>query len=116
NSLECLAAALQDHGRAVIMGERTRGSLGITTLHIVKQNDTRAALKITTAVVCRPSGKNLSKLLTSGREDEDWGVIPDKGFALALPPAEREQLRQHFHAVELIPCRDPGAAQPVALF
>ena len=56
---EILAAALQDHKRAVIVGERSYGKGSVQNV-IMMENDT-AALKLTTASYWRPSGKNINR-------------------------------------------------------
>jgi carboxyl-terminal processing protease len=114
-SCEVVAAALQDHDRALIVGERSRGATGILTMHDLGDGD-RTVLRLTSAVFCRPGGKNLSKVLTSGREDEDWGVRPDKGFAIALSTKERCRLAQHLEDVEAIWPRQGGARPKAAPF
>ncbi len=100
---EILAACLQDHRRAVILGERTAGETRVR--NFVRLPD-GGELRFTFVQYSRPSGKNLTKLLTSGREDEDWGVVPDKGFAVPLETKERNQLREHLDAKRIIPRPD----------
>jgi C-terminal peptidase prc len=98
-SSEFLAACLQDHKRAVIMGERTAGVAGVQSITRCRGCE----IQYTTAVFCRPSGRNLAKIMTSGNEDEDWGVVPDPGFALKLSDKERAELAEHLRILETIP-------------
>src|SRR5262249_37330464 len=63
---EIVSAALQDHQRAVIMGERSYGKGSVQTVH----NYDGGALKLTTASLCRPHGQKLNKA-TDPRHDED---------------------------------------------
>jgi len=87
---EILSACLQDHGRAVIMGERSygKGSVQNVDEHVA----TGGTIKLTTATFWPPSGKNLNKASTDGKEESEWGVRPDKGFELKLDRAERDEL------------------------
>jgi carboxyl-terminal processing protease len=61
---EAVAAALQDHKRATIVGARTFGKGFVETIFPLKSD---SALKLTTASMFRPSGKEL----------QDNGVTPD---------------------------------------
>ncbi len=109
---ELVAACLQDEGRAVMVGERTAGGPGVSMIAPLGEC---ARLSLTTATFARPCGKNLSKLLTDGSEDQDWGVRPDAGFFVPLSAAERAALHEHLRAQEIIPRRD-RAAKPAPPF
>jgi len=61
---EILAACLQDHHRAVIMGERSFGKGSVQ--NIQKFEATGGEIKLTTATFWRPNGKNLNKASTKG--------------------------------------------------
>lgn len=87
---EILAACLQDHGRAVIVGQRTWGKG--TVQNIVEVEGGRSALKLTTATYWRPSGKNIHRR-EGADESEAWGVSPDEGFDV---PLEDELLEKVF--------------------
>lgn len=77
---EIVAAALQDHGRAVIIGERSYGKGSVQ--NVIKMEGGKSALKLTTASYWRPSGKNIHRFFDS-KETDDWGVRPnDSGFKL----------------------------------
>lgn len=85
---EIVAAALQDHGRAVIVGQRTQGRGSIQTVRPLSE---RGALKYTTAVWESPSGARL----------EGRGVVPDvaqpegdAALALAGALAEAKKRQQ----------------------
>lgn len=83
---EIVAAALQDHKRAVVMGERSFGKGSVQTL--IPMEGGKAALKLTTAKYMRPSGKNIHRFPDS-KEEDDWGVRPD--VEVPLTRAEREE-------------------------
>lgn len=74
---EILAACLQDHGRAVVVGERTWGKGSVQ--NVVELEEGKSALKLTTASYQRPSGKNIHRFYGANSDDE-WGVHPDEGF------------------------------------
>jgi carboxyl-terminal processing protease len=87
---EIVAACLQDHQRAVVIGERTWGKG--TVQNLLKIEGGRSALKLTTASYWRPSGKNIHRGQDVG-EEADWGVRPDPGFEVRLNDEEMEQVR-----------------------
>jgi C-terminal peptidase prc len=99
---EIVSACLQDHERALVMGERSYGKGSVQNI----QSFAGGELKFTTASFWRPSGKNLNKSSTHGREDEDWGVIPNRGYVLNLSEKDREQLFEHLNNSQIIPRRD----------
>src|SRR5579883_435211 len=79
---EIVAAALQDHGRAVIVGERTYGKGSVQNIIEMHEGSDRSALKLTTASYWRPSGKNIHRFPDS-KDSDDWGVRPtDSGYKL----------------------------------
>jgi carboxyl-terminal processing protease len=85
---EILAAALQDHGRAIVIGERSYGKGSVQTLTML-ENET-SALKLTTASYWRPSGKNIHRFPDSTDKDE-WGVKPDADYEVLLTEKERAE-------------------------
>jgi C-terminal peptidase prc len=104
---EIVAGCLQDHTRAIIMGSRTYGKGSVQTIHSF--GVTGGKLKLTTATYWRPSGKNIHKGLTSGKESEEWGVTPNQGYVLKLPTPELYALKEHQRESEII--RPPGNRQ-----
>ncbi len=89
---EIVAACLQDHHRAVIVGERSYGKGSVQ--NVIRLDDNRSALKLTVATYWRPNGKNIHRLPGAG-EDEEWGVRPDAGYEVKLDAAARKQLAEH---------------------
>ncbi len=83
---EIVAAALQDHHRAIIIGERSYGKGSVQ--NVIKMENGASALKLTTASYWRPSGKNIHRFPDS-KDTDEWGVKPDAGFAVALKDEER---------------------------
>src|SRR4029079_4679638 len=83
---EIVAAALQDHARAIIVGERSFGKGSVHNL-IEMDNDT-TALTLTTPSYWRPSGRNIHRF-PDAKETDEWGVKPDKGYEVKLTDEER---------------------------
>lgn len=90
---EIVAACLQDHQRAIVIGERTWGKG--TVQSIVDLEGGKSALKITIATYWRPSGKNIHRLTSDREKDKDgeWGVKPNEGFEV---PMTKEQRRDFY--------------------
>lgn len=85
---EIVAACLQDHERAVIVGERSFGKGSVQ--NVIELEDGHSALKLTTASYHGPSGKNIHKFPDS-KESDDWGVLPDKGYEVKVSPEDQEK-------------------------
>ena len=101
---ELVAGCLQDHGRAVIVGQRSWGKG--TVQHVIPMQMGRSALKITTYSFWRPTGPVIDRYATAAIESGKWGIYPDEGFAV-----EQDELdmlcmikRMHFQEISgLIP-------------
>ncbi|MCY2991815.1 MAG: S41 family peptidase [Planctomycetota bacterium] len=91
---EVVAACLQDHGRAKIIGQRTWGKGTVQNIFSLEAG--KAALKLTTAGYWRPSGKNIHRL-RGVKDDADWGVKPDPGFEVVMTDEEANQVRKQRH-------------------
>ena len=85
---EIVAAALQDHKRAVVVGERSFGKGSVQKVFKLSHSDPPSALKLTTDTYWRPSGHNIHRH-PEDKESDEWGVKPDEGFAVELKPEER---------------------------
>lgn len=77
---EIVAACLQDHGRAVVVGERTYGKG--TVQNVIPLERGKSAIKLTTASYWRPSEKNIDRRVAERMDppSNDWGVVPDDGY------------------------------------
>lgn len=76
---EILAAALQDHNRAIVVGERTWGKGSVqNTLDV---EDGKSKLKLTTASYYRPSKEKIHRF-PGETEADKWGVMPDEGMKI----------------------------------
>jgi carboxyl-terminal processing protease len=107
---EMIASALQDHKRAKMVGQRTRGK---STIQQVQSPNTTTSstgfyftFRITVGVFTRPSGKSLNRLPGMTASD-DWGVRPD--VEVVLPNQVRRQVRAWWfdHDLRQEEVRDP---------
>lgn len=89
---EIVAACLQDHGRATIVGERSFGKG--TVQELIQLEAGLGMLKLTTAAYWRPSGKQIHRTVNAG-EDQEWGVRPDPGKEVKLDRAEQDMLARY---------------------
>ena len=89
---EILSACLQDHERAVVIGQRSWGKGSVQNVIELEGGD--SALKLTTASYHRPSGKNIHRFPDS-TEDDEWGVSPNDGFEVAFSLEEASQYQDY---------------------
>ncbi|MHC4218544.1 MAG: S41 family peptidase, partial [Planctomycetota bacterium] len=75
---EIVAGALQENGRAVVLGTRTFGKGSVQEVRDLPYD--QGTIKLTSAHYYLPSGRNIS------RTDDDtvWGVDPDEGFVIGM--------------------------------
>src|SRR5207248_6293249 len=66
---EIVAAALQDHLRAIIVGERSFGKGSVQ--NVIAMEAGTSALKLTTASYWRPSGRNIHRF-PDAKEEDEW--------------------------------------------
>jgi carboxyl-terminal processing protease len=79
---EIVAACLQDHGRAVVMGESTWGKGTVQLL--IPMVSGRGGLKLTTSCYRPPGGRNIDRYSAEAIASNVWGVQPSPGFEIAL--------------------------------
>jgi carboxyl-terminal processing protease len=111
---ELIAAALQDHKRAVVVGQRTLGKASIQTM--IALGVPNAGLKLTSGVFVRPSGKDLHRGPDS-KPGDDWGVRPDPRMDVRVSPELNRRLRDWWidqslrpgGSDEALPLDDPAA-------
>jgi carboxyl-terminal processing protease len=82
---EIVAAALQDHKRAQVVGHRSYGKGSVQ--NVINLEDGNSVLKLTVATYWRPSGKNIHRF-KDAKETDEWGVSPDPGLEVKLSPQE----------------------------
>jgi carboxyl-terminal processing protease len=85
SAAEIVAACLQDHGRAIVIGQRSYGKGTVQQLLPVESG--KSLLKLTWASFWRPSGANIHRAV-GVPEDANWGVSPDPGHESKLSPEE----------------------------
>jgi len=96
---EIVAAALQDNGRAAIVGERSYGKGSVQK--IFELSDHKSAVKLTAEVWLTPNGKNIHRWPTS-KEADYWGVRPDTGLDVKLTLEDRRQHILHVNQLDKI--------------
>jgi carboxyl-terminal processing protease len=82
---EIVAACLQDHDRAAIVGSRSFGKG--TVQDVLPLEDGKSELRLTVATYWRASGKNIHRF-RNARDSDDWGVMPDAGSDIPLSDEE----------------------------
>ncbi len=86
---EIVAACLQDHDRALIIGERSFGKG--TVQELLSLAPGQGAVKFTTASYWRPSGRNIQRP-KNPTETDTWGVLPNRGYEIELTPEQMARL------------------------
>jgi carboxyl-terminal processing protease len=97
---ELIAAALQDHKRAVVCGQRSLGKGSVQTpVHL---GVGQVGMKLTSGTFIRPSGKNLHRFAES-KDRDDWGVLPERELELPVSADFSKALRQAWLLYSLRP-------------
>jgi carboxyl-terminal processing protease len=104
---EIVAACLQDHHRAKILGQRTWGKG--TVQNLIELEGGKSALRLTIASYWRPSGKDIHKRRTS-KDADDWGVRPDPGLEIGLNNEEYTAWQQGRRDRDITPLAELQAA------
>ncbi|HZZ28692.1 MAG TPA: S41 family peptidase [Pirellulales bacterium] len=97
---EIVSACLQDHNRAVIIGERTWGKGSVQ--NVIDLEDGKSALKLTTATYTRPNGHNIHRFPDS-KETDEWGVKPNDGLEVRLSSSETDGLILALRQRDIVP-------------
>lgn len=88
---EIMAACLQDHQRATVVGTRSWGKGTVQTVMYFEGG--RSRLKLTVATYWRPNGKNIHRHVDATPEDA-WGVTPDQGYLVELDAETLAAIRE----------------------
>ena len=83
---EILAGCLQDHQRAVLVGEQSWGKGTVQNVIPIQRGE--SALKLTTASYWRPSGRNIDRFDEEAQKSKIWGVQPNEGYAIKMDEEE----------------------------
>lgn len=87
---ELIAAAIQDHRRGVLVGQRTYGKATVQqTLPLMHPVGRHQEIKLSVGLLVRPSGKPMDRF--SGQAN-DWGVSPNSGYEVRLSPELEQRL------------------------
>ena len=106
---EILAAALQDHGRAVVVGERSYGKGSVQKVFPLSNGE--AAVKLTTEVWLTPKGNNIHRWPDS-TDAEEWGVRPDEGLEVKLTNEQRREHIDHVRSLDRIKGKPGDEVKP----
>ncbi len=88
---ELIAAALQDHGRGVVVGQRTFGKANI--MDLIDAPFPGLGYRYSTGYSLRPDGRNRHRFPDS-KPTDDWGVRPDRGYEVPVTPDLSAKLRE----------------------
>jgi len=93
SAAEIIAACLQDHHCATIIGQRSFGKGTVQELlNLDAQRGARCGLlKVTTSTYWRPSMKNINRD-KNAKPDDQWGVRPDEGFEVIVKDKDLKRL------------------------
>ncbi len=105
SAAEIVAGALQDHHRALLVGERTYGKGVVQSIWNIPLDDQRggerkATLKLTTAEYLTPSGRAIEKRVTR-QQKVLGGLEPD--FTLRLDEARAKELTERLRLLHVPP-------------
>jgi carboxyl-terminal processing protease len=106
---EILAAALQDHKRAVIVGERSFGKGSVQKVYPF--DDRKTAVKLTSEEWLRPSGQSIHRFPDS-KPTDNWGVHPDDGLSVAMTAKEFQDYVKSVGESNLVKRKDAPDAPP----
>jgi carboxyl-terminal processing protease len=112
SAAEIVAACLQDHHRAVVIGERSWGKG--TVQNVVDLEGGKSAIRLTIATYWRPSGKDIHKR-KNAQESDDWGVRPDEGMSLPLSKSIYEQSVRARRKRDVTPLADLASRPQIEL-
>jgi len=93
SAAEILAGALQDHRRAVLVGERTYGKFLVQRIVPIRLQGEEVAVRLTTARYYTPFGRNLQRNDARGVRG---GIVPD--VPVAVDDAGRRAVEAAFDA------------------
>jgi carboxyl-terminal processing protease len=106
---EIVAACLQDHSRAVVVGERSFGKGSVQ--NVIDLEDGNSVLKLTTASYRRPNGHNIHRFPDS-KKSEEWGVKPDANYEVELSTEEFKELVSYRRRQYVARGKSEAAAEP----
>jgi len=87
---EIVAGALQDHHRAIIVGQRTFGKASVQSILSLEGG---CKLRLTTARYYTPAGRLIHREMNA-KESDHWGIRPD--IEVKMTPEDELALSEHF--------------------
>lgn len=105
---EILAGALQDHGRAEVVGERSFGKGSVQSL--IPLPDEQSALRLTTAYYYLPSGRCIHRRPSNQNTDE-WGIIPD--HVVEITDQDMSEIFESWLKAAVVPNGDETVPAPI---
>jgi carboxyl-terminal processing protease len=102
---EIVAGALQENGRAEVLGTRSYGKGSVQEVYELPYD--HGTLKLTSAQYYLPSGRNISPR----SESDVWGVDPDEGFVVPMSDETFVEVilaRRRFEAIRSATQREPA--------
>ncbi|CAN5624973.1 hypothetical protein BH11PLA2_BH11PLA2_40270 [soil metagenome] len=97
---EIVSACLQDYGRGVVIGERSYGKGSVQTIE--RFDPTGGEFKFTTARYFPPLGRNIDKVSSGGKPEDEWGVKPNDGYEVKITREEKTDLAEWFRDKEVL--------------
>jgi len=108
---EIVAAALQDNGRAIVIGERSYGKG--TVQKIFDLPESKASLKLTSERWFTPKEKNIHRS-PDMKDTDEWGIHPDAGFDVKLTDEEVLAYYKYMRTFDFIQGKPDGSKPPKA--
>ena len=102
SAAEIIAGCLQDHQRAIAVGERTYGQAIVRRIFPLK---TGGGLKLPVAAYYRPSGKHVNRY-PGATEADEWGIKPNTGYEVGFTDEEVKRLALAWSARESMDPKD----------
>ena len=96
---EIVSGCLQDHGRAVLIGEQSYGKGTVQDIIPIQHN--KSLLKLTTASYWRPSDRQIDREDPEAKKSKIWGVQPDEGWAIEMSEEELLENLQHRSSLDV---------------
>lgn len=107
---EIVAACLQDHERAIVVGQRTWGKGTVQTP--IELENGKSLLRLTIAGFWRPSGQNIHRSQTATEQDV-WGVSPTPGYEVKFDDKQAIEIAKQRRQRDILPRGgDDGATLP----
>lgn len=103
---EIVAGALQDNGRAAVVGTRSYGKGSVQKVFDLPDG---GAVKVTTEVWLTPKGRQLQRRMMSESESSNVGIEPDDGLRVEITLEQFRQYAISLKRMNLLPGK-PGVA------